>query len=86
MTSPVGHAEHWDKAKIVGSLARRDCAVTYRLRGQKLAVAEVHMDLEGLREEVEFERIILSASLGGGTTKSAMSPARQAQAAIGGSR
>jgi apoptosis-inducing factor 3 len=54
----VGHAEHWDKAELAGSLECRDCAVTYRLRGQKLAVAEVHRDIEGLREEVEFERII----------------------------
>ena len=85
MTSPVGHAEHWDKAEIVGSLERRDCAVTYRLGGQKLAVAVVHTDLEGLREEVEFERIILRTSSGGRTIKSAVSPAQQAQAAIGGS-
>ena len=82
----VGHAEHWDKAEIDGSLERRDCTVTYRLAGRKLAVAVVHRDLEGLREEVEFERVISSNSSGGGTVKSAVSPAQRAQAAIGGSQ
>jgi len=81
----VGHAEHWDKAKIAGSLEHRDCTVTYRLRAQKLAVAVVHRDLEGLRAEVEFERIISRNTSGSPTGKSTVSPARQAQAAIGGS-
>jgi NADPH-dependent 2,4-dienoyl-CoA reductase/sulfur reductase-like enzyme/nitrite reductase/ring-hydroxylating ferredoxin subunit len=52
----VGHAERWDKAEIKGSLDRRDCTITYRRAGKKLAVAVVHRDLEGLRAEVEFER------------------------------
>ena len=82
----VGHAEHWDKAEIEGSLERRDCTVTYRLAGQKLAVAVVHRDLEGLRAEVEFERVISRNSSGGGTVKSALSPAQRAQAGTGGSR
>lgn len=81
----VGHAEHWDKAEIAGSLERRDCTVTYRLAAQKLAVAVVHRDLEGLRAEVEFERIISKNSSGSPTVKSAVSLARQAKAAIGGS-
>jgi NADPH-dependent 2,4-dienoyl-CoA reductase/sulfur reductase-like enzyme/nitrite reductase/ring-hydroxylating ferredoxin subunit len=54
----VGHAERWDRAEIVGSLEGRDCAITYRRGGRKLAVAVVHRDLEGLRAEVEFERAI----------------------------
>jgi len=81
----VGHAEHWDKAEIEGSLERRDCTVTYRLGGQKLAVAVVHRDLEGLHAEVEFERVISKNSSSGRTVKSAVSPAQQAQTAIGGS-
>jgi apoptosis-inducing factor 3 len=63
----VGHAEHWDKAEIAGSLERRDCTVTYRLGGKKLAVAVIHRDLEGLREEVEFEWIILRRSSSNGS-------------------
>ncbi|MGI8568260.1 MAG: FAD-dependent oxidoreductase [Methylocella sp.] len=54
----VGHAERWDQAEINGSLDRRDCTITYRRAGNKLAIAVVHRDLEGLRAEVEFERTI----------------------------
>jgi NADPH-dependent 2,4-dienoyl-CoA reductase/sulfur reductase-like enzyme len=79
----VGHAEHWDKAEIEGSLERRDCTVTYRLGGQKLAVAVVHRDLEGLHAEVEFEQAIAMNSAGGRKVKSVASPAQQAQVAIG---
>jgi NADPH-dependent 2,4-dienoyl-CoA reductase/sulfur reductase-like enzyme/nitrite reductase/ring-hydroxylating ferredoxin subunit len=81
----VGHAEHWDKAEIEGSLERRDCTVTYRLGDRKLAVAVVHRDLEGLRAEVEFEWVIARNSSGAQTVQNSASPVRQAQAAIGGS-
>jgi apoptosis-inducing factor 3 len=80
----VGHAEHWDRADIVGSLEGRDCAITYRRGGRKLAVAVVHRDLEGLRAEVEFERVIASNNAGGRTVKSA-GLALHAQTGIGGS-
>ncbi|MEO8626486.1 MAG: FAD-dependent oxidoreductase [Betaproteobacteria bacterium] len=54
----VGHAERFDKVEIDGKLDARDCKVTYRRGDRTLAVAVVHRDLEGLREEVEFERRI----------------------------
>lgn len=54
----VGHAEHWDKAEIEGQLDARDCTITYRNGGRKLAVAVIHRDLEGLGAEVTFERTI----------------------------
>jgi NADPH-dependent 2,4-dienoyl-CoA reductase/sulfur reductase-like enzyme/nitrite reductase/ring-hydroxylating ferredoxin subunit len=56
----VGHAEKWDSAQIDGQLdARtRDCAITYRRDGKKLAVAVIHRDLQGLRAEVDFERAV----------------------------
>jgi NADPH-dependent 2,4-dienoyl-CoA reductase/sulfur reductase-like enzyme len=52
----VGHAEHWDEAVIDGDLEARDCSISYRFGGKKLAQAMIHRDLEGLRVEVEFER------------------------------
>ncbi len=79
----VGHAEHWDKAEIAGALKGRDCAITYWRGGRKLAVAVVHRDLEGLRAEVEFERLIARNSAGGRTGKSTAVPAQQAHTAIG---
>jgi NADPH-dependent 2,4-dienoyl-CoA reductase/sulfur reductase-like enzyme len=54
----VGHAETWDSAEIDGQLEARDCSITYRRGGKKLAVATMHRDLAGLRAEVELERII----------------------------
>jgi apoptosis-inducing factor 3 len=56
----VGHAERWDKADFVGQLDanEHDCRVTFSRAGKKLAVALVRRDLEGLRQEVEFETII----------------------------
>jgi NADPH-dependent 2,4-dienoyl-CoA reductase/sulfur reductase-like enzyme len=52
----VGHAERFDKVDIDGSLAARDCQLSYSRGGKKLAVAVVHRDLQGLHCEVEFER------------------------------
>jgi apoptosis-inducing factor 3 len=56
----VGHAERWDHAEIDGQLDAdaRNCTITYRQAGRKLAVAVVHRDLDGLRAEVEFERTV----------------------------
>jgi NADPH-dependent 2,4-dienoyl-CoA reductase/sulfur reductase-like enzyme/nitrite reductase/ring-hydroxylating ferredoxin subunit len=54
----VGHAERWDTVDVEGQLAARDCTITYRRSNQKLALAVVHRDLEGVRAEVEFERVM----------------------------
>jgi NADPH-dependent 2,4-dienoyl-CoA reductase/sulfur reductase-like enzyme/nitrite reductase/ring-hydroxylating ferredoxin subunit len=54
----VGHTQRWDNVEIDGQLDARDCTITFRSGGRKLAVAVIHRDLEGLRAEVEFERTI----------------------------
>ncbi len=58
----VGHAEGFDAVDIDGSLQARDCKLTYRRDGKKLAVAVVHRDLEGLRNEVEFEGALTASA------------------------
>jgi len=58
----VGHAERYDEVHVDGDLAARDCTISYRRAGRKLAVAVVHRDLEGLRAEVEFERANLQGT------------------------
>lgn len=52
----VGHAEQWDAVDIDGTFEARDCSITYRRGGKKLAVATIHRDLAGLRTELAFER------------------------------
>jgi NADPH-dependent 2,4-dienoyl-CoA reductase/sulfur reductase-like enzyme/nitrite reductase/ring-hydroxylating ferredoxin subunit len=54
----VGHAERWDTVDVEGQLAARDCTITYRRSNEKLAVAVVHRDLEGVQAEVEFEQVM----------------------------
>ena len=57
----VGHAERFDRVEIDGTLEARDCKITYRRGDRKLAVAVVRRDLEGLRSESEFERVLAAS-------------------------
>ena len=54
--SYVGHAERWDEIRVDGSLENHDCAVTYRLGGQTLAVATIFRDGVSLETELAMER------------------------------
>src|SRR5579864_6608706 len=77
----VGHAEHWDKAEIDGRLEARNCSITYRREGRRLAVATIHRDLDGLRAEVDFER---SNSSTIGAAQGSALPAHRAETATAG--
>ena len=54
----VGHAPQWDRIDIDGRLEAKDCIVTYRHRGRKLAVVTIGRDRENLAAEIELEQAI----------------------------
>ena len=60
--SYVGHAAKWDRIEIDGSLAAKDCAVTYRQGSRKLAVLTIARDRDSLAAEIELERMIATGS------------------------
>jgi apoptosis-inducing factor 3 len=51
----VGHAESWDELVVDGSIAAKDCTVTYKRTGRILAVATIARDLASLKAECELE-------------------------------
>ena len=51
----VGHAESWDAIAIDGSLAARDCTVTYKRGDRTLAVATISRDVQSLEAELALE-------------------------------
>ena len=50
----VGHAEHWDRIEIDGSLQDHDCTLRYFADGKVRAVLTLFRDRESLRAEVEM--------------------------------
>jgi len=54
----VGHAPQWDRLDIDGRLDAKDCTVTYRRGGRKLAVLTIGRDHDSLAAEVELEQMI----------------------------
>jgi NADPH-dependent 2,4-dienoyl-CoA reductase/sulfur reductase-like enzyme/nitrite reductase/ring-hydroxylating ferredoxin subunit len=60
--SYVGHAAKWDRIEIDGSLAAKDCTVTYRQGSRKLAVLTIARDRDSLAAEIELERMIAAGS------------------------
>ena len=60
--SYVGHAAKWDRVEIDGSLAAKDCRVTYRQGSRKLAVLTIARDRDSLAAEIELEAIIAAGT------------------------
>src|SRR5580704_8779268 len=58
----VGHAAKWDRVEVDGDLAAKDCTVTYRQGGRKLAVLTIGRDRDSLAAEIELERMIATGS------------------------
>jgi NADPH-dependent 2,4-dienoyl-CoA reductase/sulfur reductase-like enzyme len=57
----VGHARRWDRIDIDGRLETKDCTVTYRHSGRKLAVLTIGRDLDSLAAEIELENALTAA-------------------------
>jgi len=53
--SYVGHAVHWDHIDVDGSIAARDCRLTFRRGERTLAVVTINRDLESLQAEANAE-------------------------------
>jgi len=60
--SYVGHAAKWDRVEIDGSLAAKDCMVTYRQDSRKLAVLTIARDRDSLAAEIELEKMIAAGT------------------------
>ena len=60
--SYVGHAAKWDRIDIDGSLAAKDCTVTYRQSGRKLAVLTIGRERDSVAAEIELEKEIAAGS------------------------
>jgi apoptosis-inducing factor 3 len=56
--SYVGHAVGWDKLEIDGSIAARDCRVTFRRGERTLAVVTINRDGQSLQAEAEAEAAV----------------------------
>jgi NADPH-dependent 2,4-dienoyl-CoA reductase/sulfur reductase-like enzyme/nitrite reductase/ring-hydroxylating ferredoxin subunit len=59
--SYVGHAEKWERAKLDGDPAKRDCTVRFTGDGRTLAVATIFRDRESLEAERQMERDSVTA-------------------------
>jgi apoptosis-inducing factor 3 len=55
----VGHAERWDAVEIDGSLAKLNCAISYKDGRKTLAVATISRDLKSLETEAAMEKVTI---------------------------
>jgi apoptosis-inducing factor 3 len=51
----IGHAEKWDAVEIDGKLDAKNCAVSYKQGGKKVAVATIGRDFQNLQFEAAME-------------------------------
>jgi hypothetical protein len=61
LLSYVGHARQSDRIDIDGRLDAKDCIVSYRHGGRKLAVLTIGRDRDSLAAEIELEKAIAAA-------------------------
>jgi NADPH-dependent 2,4-dienoyl-CoA reductase/sulfur reductase-like enzyme/nitrite reductase/ring-hydroxylating ferredoxin subunit len=54
--SYVGHAKHWDRTDVAGSVPEQNCTVALRIGEKTLAVITIGRDRENLEAELAFER------------------------------
>jgi NADPH-dependent 2,4-dienoyl-CoA reductase/sulfur reductase-like enzyme len=57
----VGHARQWDRIDLNGRIEAKDCTVTYRHSGRKLAVLTIGRDRDSLAAEIELEEALAAA-------------------------
>ena len=57
----VGHARQWDRIDLNGRIEAKDCTVTYRHSGRKLAVLTIGRDRDSLATEIELEEALAAA-------------------------
>ena len=57
----VGHARQWDRIDLNGRIDAKDCTVTYRHSGRKLAVLTIGRDRDSLAAEIELEKALAAA-------------------------
>lgn len=53
--SYIGHGAGWNEAVLDGRPEKRDCAVTFRRDGKRIALATIFRDVQSLQTEVEME-------------------------------
>jgi len=58
----VGHAEKWDAVEIDGSLAEKNCSVTYKEGDRPIAVASIGRDRQNLEAEAAMEAALQTRS------------------------
>jgi NADPH-dependent 2,4-dienoyl-CoA reductase/sulfur reductase-like enzyme/nitrite reductase/ring-hydroxylating ferredoxin subunit len=54
----VGHAEAWDEITVDGGIKGKDCLISYKSAGRRLAVASIYRDVASLEAELALEMAV----------------------------